>query len=101
MITIGTAAVLLFAVALALCVGRGIRIADERSAGGGSVPGGDVVPFEDDCPTVEFPALPPVPARSQHFTDPAWGRSVSQDLVDMEFDSFVAFVKHGAGGWVA
>lgn len=63
---------------------------------------------EDDYPTSPIPIVPgippvppPGPAPSQHFTDGAWGRTVSQDTVDMEFDSFVAFIRSGAGGWVA
>jgi hypothetical protein len=63
---------------------------------------------EDDYPTSPIPvvpSLPPVPAPpapSQHFTDVAWRMPrLEQHLVDMEFDSLVAFATDSTGGWSA
>lgn len=59
---------------------------------------------EDDYPTSPIPivpGLPPVPpdgpAPSQHFTDGYWGSTVSQDLVDREFRSLIAFQAQRSG----
>jgi hypothetical protein len=55
-------------------------------------------PDDGDYPTTPIPTVPglppvppPGPAPSQHFTDGTWGRAVDQHLVDVEFDSLIAF----------
>jgi hypothetical protein len=63
---------------------------------------------EDDYPTSPIPIVgplppvpPPGPAPSGHFSDGSWGRAVDQESVDMEFVSFVAFIRSQTGGWVS